>query len=479
MTSVPATASYDNHNQVTWVANSAPTGFTYDAAGNVLSDNVNRYLYDGEGRLCAYQNIAVPGNYGPMIGYVYGPDGLRVGKGTIATWTCNPLTAGFAMTASYVLGPGGEQASEMAVTGTYGNYSSSWQHTNVFANGSLLATYSGTETYFALSDWLGTKRAEITPDGQSTRFFELPYGNGLTSIGSLTDATEQHFTGKERDSETGEANGNDYFGARYYASSMGRFFSPDPGWMFAAAPSNPQSWNEYEYTMNNPLIFRDLDGYDCVYLNDSGTDVDRDQVGRAIGIDQHSNLKECRKNGGYWVDGTFTHGTVFSNSDDVQLSGYTMDSNGNRVSTDAYWTNATGGNSDLIAAMGYTGLTGTVDLVHLYQNRPNFASIGPMDRFDVWSGCIAGGAPQLVLDFTPFGIVPDAVKAMQSDSLKPLFNSGDRLENTGNAVDLAEKTAKALEKTLPLAGEAGKVLGPAAIAIGAVKYGRDTYDCAH
>ena len=31
------------------------------------------------------------------------------------------------------------------------------------------------------------------------------------------------FTGKERDTKSG----NDYFGARYYASSMGRFMSPD------------------------------------------------------------------------------------------------------------------------------------------------------------------------------------------------------------------------------------------------------------
>jgi hypothetical protein len=30
-------------------------------------------------------------------------------------------------------------------------------------------------------------------------------------------------TGKERDTESG----NDYFGARYYASSMGRWLSPD------------------------------------------------------------------------------------------------------------------------------------------------------------------------------------------------------------------------------------------------------------
>ena len=49
------------------------------------------------------------------------------------------------------------------------------------------------------------------------------------------------FTGKERDTESG----NDYFGARYYASSMGRFMSPD--WSAKAEPvpyaklDNPQS----------------------------------------------------------------------------------------------------------------------------------------------------------------------------------------------------------------------------------------------
>jgi hypothetical protein len=33
-----------------------------------------------------------------------------------------------------------------------------------------------------------------------------------------------NITGKERDTESG----NDYFGARHYLSSMGRFLSPDP-----------------------------------------------------------------------------------------------------------------------------------------------------------------------------------------------------------------------------------------------------------
>jgi RHS repeat-associated protein len=71
------------------------------------------------------------------------------------------------------------------------------------------------------------------------------------------------YTGKERDSESGL----DYFGARYYSSSMGRFSSPDPSGLYYADPANPQSLNLYSYVGNNPLIFTDPSGMDCVYTN--------------------------------------------------------------------------------------------------------------------------------------------------------------------------------------------------------------------
>ena len=69
------------------------------------------------------------------------------------------------------------------------------------------------------------------------------------------------FTGKERDAESGL----DMFGARYYASSMGRFMIPD----WAAKPTNvpyasfgnPQSLNLYSYVNNNPTTTRDPDGH--------------------------------------------------------------------------------------------------------------------------------------------------------------------------------------------------------------------------
>jgi RHS repeat-associated protein len=77
------------------------------------------------------------------------------------------------------------------------------------------------------------------------------------------DGTGSRYTGKERDAESGL----DYFGARYYASSMGRFMSPD--WAAQEEPvpyakmDDPQSLNLYSYVLNNPLSHTDPDGHDC------------------------------------------------------------------------------------------------------------------------------------------------------------------------------------------------------------------------
>jgi RHS repeat-associated protein len=78
----------------------------------------------------------------------------------------------------------------------------------------------------------------------------------------MYDCSVQHafstpkFTGKERDSKSGLDN----FGARYGASSMGRFMSPDP-FYHDSHVADPQSWNEYAYARNNPLSRTDPDGH--------------------------------------------------------------------------------------------------------------------------------------------------------------------------------------------------------------------------
>lgn len=63
----------------------------------------------------------------------------------------------------------------------------------------------------------------------------------------------EKFTGKERDQETRL----DFFGARYMSGAQGRFTSSDriSGW-----PSQPQSWNQYAYGLNNPIRYIDPTG---------------------------------------------------------------------------------------------------------------------------------------------------------------------------------------------------------------------------
>jgi RHS repeat-associated protein len=80
--------------------------------------------------------------------------------------------------------------------------------------------------------------------------------------GLLLNRVQSRYTGKERDTESGL----DYFGARYYASSKGRWMSPDWADKPEAVPysdlDDPQSLNLYGYVRNNPLNKADADGHD-------------------------------------------------------------------------------------------------------------------------------------------------------------------------------------------------------------------------
>ena len=233
------------------------SGVPYDASGNVLADDAHWYLYDGEGRLCAVASVPMPG-ITAMTGYLYDAAGRRVAKGSIASWSCDPSTNGFQSTNDYILGQSGEQITEMGMNAA----GMTWQHTNVWANGKLLATYDLDGVHFHLTDPLGTRRAQTDYAGVSEQTCSnLPFGDALACTGSSIYPTEQHFTGKERDAESG----NDYFGARYYASSMGRFMSPDWSSNPQAIPyadfTHPQTLNRYQYMQNNPLSGADKDGH--------------------------------------------------------------------------------------------------------------------------------------------------------------------------------------------------------------------------
>jgi RHS repeat-associated protein len=97
------------------------------------------------------------------------------------------------------------------------------------------------------------------------------------------------FTGKERDSESGLDN----FGARYNASSMGRFMSPDAGEDAGFDHmSDPQSWNGYAYVRNNPTTLTDPDGNNYSVCDTNGqncADLTNDQYNQYLQSIQGTN----------------------------------------------------------------------------------------------------------------------------------------------------------------------------------------------
>jgi RHS repeat-associated protein len=150
----------------------------------------------------------------------------------------------------------------------------------------LLAAWS-IDIRWLVTDQLGSPRMIFDQSGSlsgTSRHDYLPFGEELyAGVGgrsitqgySLGDGARQKFTQKERDNETGL----DYFLARYYSSTQGRFASPDeftggPTELFAdVAPHNPtfyaeiaepQSLNKYHYALNNPLRYLDPDGHQSV-----------------------------------------------------------------------------------------------------------------------------------------------------------------------------------------------------------------------
>ena len=167
---------------------------------------MHSYAYDAENRI-----ISVDGG---ATTYVYDANGQRVRK-----------TVGGAST-DYVYDLAGRAISEVNASG--------WQRGEVYAGGRHIATYVNSTTYFDHGDWLGTERVRTAVNGSVCESItSLPFGDGQSTTGSCADASTRHFTGKERDPESNL----DYFGARYFSSSTGRFMSAD----WAAMASGPGS----------------------------------------------------------------------------------------------------------------------------------------------------------------------------------------------------------------------------------------------
>ena len=120
-------------------------------------------------------------------------------------------------------------------------------------------------------DGLGNVRAVTDASGNVTeRHDYLPFGEECTTgpcaaNPGVASGQPRRFTGKERDPETGL----DYFGARYYRANNGRFTTVDPVVNLKASILNPQRWNRFSYSLNNPIRFNDPDGREVPVVIDN------------------------------------------------------------------------------------------------------------------------------------------------------------------------------------------------------------------
>jgi RHS repeat-associated protein len=216
------------------------TDWPYDAAGNLLADGLgNTFTWDA--------NVMISSSNGTS--YYYDAEGDRVGKsGTTPTDTV------------YF---GGRPVARYA--------SSAWTDL-IYGAGGLLAevpfNQSGAQVY-RMTDHLGSSVGLLSSTGALLGGIQDYAPFGQLNNGSSTNDPYK-FTGKERDTESG----NDYFGARYYSSTMGRFMSPD--WSAQEEPvpyaklDNPQSLNLYAYVGNNPLTRIDADGHLTIIVPGTG-----------------------------------------------------------------------------------------------------------------------------------------------------------------------------------------------------------------
>jgi RHS repeat-associated protein len=208
-------AVYNANNQLTqW----GSTAITYDKNGNTLNDGTNSYVWDARNRLASANSNADM--------FAYDPLGRRIKK-TILSTTTNFLYDGV-----NAVQESGTLPTANLLTG---GIDERFQRT------------SSTETDDYLTDALGSTIELTGQTGASqVQYSYGPYGS--QSASGATTTNSYAYTGREFDGL-----GIDYYRARYYNPTTGRFLSEDPIGLRGGT-------NLYAYAGNNPISFRDSFG---------------------------------------------------------------------------------------------------------------------------------------------------------------------------------------------------------------------------
>jgi RHS repeat-associated protein len=238
-TQLPAAVSsvvYNANNQLTqW----GSTAMTYDLNGSTLNDGTNSYSWDARNRLVSANNNGAS--------FAYDPLGRRVSK-TVMSTTTNFLYDG----ANAVQESGTNPTANLLTGGVDERFTRT----------------SATETDNYLTDALGSTLELTDATGATEEQYSYgPYGILSASGGSTTNSYA--YTGREFDGL-----GIDYYRARYYNPTTGRFLSEDPIGLAGG-------FNLYAYAQDSPTNRVDPSGcLDCGQALDNLRDAINNLVGR-------------------------------------------------------------------------------------------------------------------------------------------------------------------------------------------------------
>jgi RHS repeat-associated protein len=239
-TQLPAAVSsavYNANNQLTqW----GSTAMTYDLNGNTLNDGTNSYTWDARNRLVSADNSGAVFSYDPL--------GRRVSK-TVQGTTTNFLYDG----ANAVQEFGTNPTANLLTGGVDERFT----------------RVSSTETDNYLTDAMGSTVALTDTTGVTQEQYSYgPYGI-LSASGGGSTTNSYAYTGRETDGL-----GVDYYRARYYNPTTGRFLSEDPIGLAGG-------FNLYAYAQDSPTNRVDPSGcLDCGQALDNLRDAINNLVGR-------------------------------------------------------------------------------------------------------------------------------------------------------------------------------------------------------
>ena len=219
------------------------SGAGYDLNGNMTTGTGVTLGYDEANRVASATPVSGGTEY-----YAYAPDNKRIYKlkadGT-ESWTFYGARGEKLLTDLQVAQPGQIYTPQGNPTGQWA-FAFAGGKSSVWFGGRLISeagTYGGMGSA-VYQDRLGTNRAG------GAKFY--PYGEEA-GTGTANDRTK--FGTYNRDGFTGL----DYADQRYYASSYGRFNTPDP-YRASGGPADPGSWNRYSYVGGDPINFYDPQG---------------------------------------------------------------------------------------------------------------------------------------------------------------------------------------------------------------------------